>query len=101
MIARLWRGWTARSDAERYAAILYATGVPAYRAIEGNQGVHVLRRDEGERTEFLLVSLWYSMEAVRRFAGPQPEVAVFYPEDEGILVERETRVLHYHVVERS
>jgi hypothetical protein len=43
------------------------------------------------------LSLWTSMEAVRRFAGDQPERAVFYPEDDRFLVDRETTVHHYEV----
>jgi len=33
-------------------------------------------------TEYVLVTLWDSMDAVRRFAGPEPERAVYYPEDD-------------------
>lgn len=98
MIARTWRGWTAASDAERYHEYLEETGLREYRATPGNRGVLALRSTEGDRTEFLLVSYWDSMEAVRRFAGPDPEVAVFYAEDDRFLVERETRVRHYEVL---
>jgi heme-degrading monooxygenase HmoA len=51
-----------------------------------------------DRAEFLLVTLWDSEEAIRRFAGDEPEKAVFYPEDERFLVERGERVSHYEVV---
>jgi heme-degrading monooxygenase HmoA len=51
-----------------------------------------------ERTEFITLSLWSSMEAVRSFAGEDAERAVFYPEDDRYLIERETTVTHYEVV---
>ncbi len=38
---------------------------------------------------------------MRRFAGPEPDVAVFYPEDDAFLVERETRVTHWLVEARD
>lgn len=38
------------------------------------------------------------MESVRDFAGPEPERAVFYPEDDAFLVERENSVAHYEVL---
>jgi heme-degrading monooxygenase HmoA len=48
--------------------------------------------------EFLLVSLWDSEEAIRRFAGEDIEKAVFYPEDEQFLIEKDDHVSHYEVV---
>ena len=43
-----------------------------------------------------LTPRWESWEAIRRFAGPEPEKAVYYPEDEGFLLEKEP-VFHYEV----
>ena len=54
-----------------------------------------------DRAEFLLVSLWDSTEAIRKFAGEDIEKAVFYPEDERFLIERDNHVLHYEVVFES
>ncbi|HET9986575.1 MAG TPA: antibiotic biosynthesis monooxygenase [Longimicrobiales bacterium] len=96
-IARLWRGATRARDADRYLEYLAETGVRESRAVPGNLGVRVLRRIDGDRAEFLFVSLWDSMDAVRSFAGDDPERAVFYPEDDGFLVEREEEVRHYEV----
>jgi hypothetical protein len=41
------------------------------------------------------------MEAVRRFAGDEPERAVFYPEDERFLIERDERVEHFEVLHQT
>jgi heme-degrading monooxygenase HmoA len=97
MIARTWRGWTAAEDADRYVTYLRETGVKEYRETPGNRGVLVLRRIEGGRAEFFLVSLWDSMDAVHAFSGPDERVARFYPEDDRFLVERETHADHYEV----
>jgi heme-degrading monooxygenase HmoA len=98
MIARTWRGWTSAADADRYVHYLHETGVHEYRSTPGNLGVFLLRRTEDERAEFLLVSLWESMEAVRAFAGADERVAVFYPEDDEFLVERDRHADHYEVL---
>ena len=98
MIARTWRGWTAAADAEHYLEYLEETGLKEYRETEGNIGALALRSVDGERAEFLLVSFWESMEAVRNFAGNRPEVAVFYPEDDQFLVDREDWVRHFELV---
>ena len=101
MIARTWAGATRAADADRYLDYLRATGLAAYRDTPGNRGVLALRRVVGERAEFLLLTLWDSEEAIRRFAGDDIGRAVFYPEDEGFLVARDEHVDHYEVVFRA
>ncbi len=98
MIARIWHGVTAAAKSEEYLDYLNRTGVPDYRATEGNRGVYVLRRIEGERAHFLTLSFWGSIEEIQRFAGPDSERARYYPEDEEFLLGFEPRVEHYDVV---
>jgi heme-degrading monooxygenase HmoA len=98
MIARTWAGATRAADADAYLDYLHATGLAEYRATPGNRGVLALRRMAGDRAEFLLVTLWDSEEAIRRFAGEDMDRAVFYSEDERYLIARDERVRHYEVV---
>jgi len=99
MIARTWRGWTKTEDAGAYVHYLVGTGMKEYRETPGNRAVYLLRRAEGGRTEFVTLTFWDSMDAVKGFAGEEVERAVFYPEDDRFLVDRETIALHYEVVE--
>lgn len=101
MIARTWAGATRAADGDAYLAYLHATGLAEYRKTPGNRGVLALRRTEGDRAEFLLLTLWDSEDAIRRFAGEDIGRAVFYPEDERFLVARDERVNHYEVVFRA
>jgi heme-degrading monooxygenase HmoA len=98
MIARTWRGVTAARDADAYLDYLHQTGLTEFRQTEGNRGALALRRLEGERAEFVVLSLWESEAAIRRFAGENIEQAVFYPEDKRFLIERDNQVTHYEVV---
>jgi heme-degrading monooxygenase HmoA len=98
MIVRIWHGMTAAAKSDEYHDSLDRTGVPDYRATEGNRGVYVLRRIEGERVHFLTVSFWESIEAIKRFAGSDPERAKYYPEDEEFLLDFEPTVEHYEVL---
>jgi heme-degrading monooxygenase HmoA len=98
MIGRTWRGATRAIDAEAYVHYLRETGLREYRETPGNRGVLGLRRTLGDRAEFLLLSLWENQEAVRRFAGDDVRRAVFYPEDDRFLVDREEQAAHYAVV---
>ena len=99
MIARIWRGAVRRGDADRYAEYMRETGVKEYAETAGNQGVLMLRRDESARSEFVMVTLWESWDAIRAFAGDDVERAVFYPEDDAFLVERDLTATHYEVAE--
>jgi len=98
MIARTWHGMTDASKADEYLDYLNKTGVPEYRATQGNLGVYVLRRIKGNVAHFLLLTLWESEEVIKRFAGPDMEVAKYYPEDEQFLLELEPTVTHYEVM---
>jgi heme-degrading monooxygenase HmoA len=98
MIARSWRGWTDADRAEAYLDYLNRTGVPGLRGTPGNRGVYVFHRSvEGDREEFVVLSLWDDVEAIRAFAGDDVEVARFYPEDDDFLIEREWTCAHYEV----
>jgi len=77
VIARTWRGWTRRVDADAYTAYVLETGIAAYRATPGNRGAYILRRDDGERSEFVTFSLWESVDDIRGFAGDEIDRAVF------------------------
>ncbi len=98
MIARLWRGVTTSADADAYLKYLQQTGLCEYRTTAGNRAAFAMRRITGDRAEFLLLTLWDSQEAIRGFAGPDLDRAVFYPEDDRFLLERGERVDHFDVV---
>lgn len=97
MIARTWHGATAASKSDEYLEYLNRTGVPDLRATEGNRGVYVMRRIEGEQAHFLLISLWESIESIKKFAGDDAEKARYYPQDPDFLIEMEPRVTHYEI----
>jgi heme-degrading monooxygenase HmoA len=99
VIARIWRGAVRCEDADRYVDYLQGTGIPEYRATPGNRGAWILRRDAGETTEFVTLSFWDSLESVEGFASPDPGRAVFYPEDDRFLVERNLHVTHYELID--
>jgi heme-degrading monooxygenase HmoA len=99
MIARIWQGRTRPSMGKSYLSYLNQTGLKDYKATEGFRDVLVLTRDIGDVTEYVLITLWDSMEAVQRFAGPEPERAVYYPEDDRYFPEEEQTpyVRHYNL----
>jgi heme-degrading monooxygenase HmoA len=99
-IARIWTGSVQRADADEYAAYIRDTGFAEYGRTPGNRGAWMLRRDDGEQTEFITLSMWESRDAIRAFAGEDIEAAVLYPEDERYLVDGRSTVTHYDVVDQ-
>jgi heme-degrading monooxygenase HmoA len=98
MIARIWHGVVEMGKAEKFLDHLKHTGLTDYKATEGNRGVYVLRRVEGNRAHFLLITFWDSIEAIRRFAGEDAERARYYPAGEEYLLEKEQCATHYEVL---
>jgi heme-degrading monooxygenase HmoA len=98
VIARIWRGWVATERATAYVDYIKETGIAEYRQTPGNVGAQMLTRDLGDgRTEILTLSWWESLESIHGFAGDDISQAVFYPEDDEYLIDRETTVRHYDV----
>jgi heme-degrading monooxygenase HmoA len=100
VIARTWTGVVRRADADAYADYIRETGFAEYGRTAGNRGAWMLRRDDGDRTEFITLSMWESVDAIKAFAGEDIEAAVLYPEDERYLIDGESSVTHYEVVDQ-
>jgi heme-degrading monooxygenase HmoA len=97
MIARIWRGTVQAENAHAYAAYVQRTGIEGYQRTPGNRGAWLLWRIAGDRAEFITMSLWESRAAIEDFAGQDIDKAVFYPDDEQFLIERDLTVQHYEV----
>lgn len=97
MIARYWRGQVRAADVDAYCDYVERTGIEAHRATPGNQGSMMLVRVHGDEAEIAVISLWDSLDSIVGFAGDDPEVAVFYPEDERYLTQRDPIATHFDV----
>ena len=97
MIARHWRGWTQLQDADVYEGLLKNKVLPSLKNVEGYRGGYVLRSDNQHEVEFVVVNLFDSLEAVKRFAGPDYTVPVLEPEARKLLSKIEPVARHYEV----
>jgi heme-degrading monooxygenase HmoA len=99
VILRRWWGRIRTPDREAYLDYVLETGAGDYDKTAGNLGYQVLTRDRGDgTTDITTLSWWESMEAIRKFAGPEPELARYYGDDDRFLVDRPTHVEHHIVV---
>jgi len=99
VIARQWRAWATPAGADAYERHYAADVVPELETIEGFAGATLLRRDAGEEVELVSITLFASMDAVRAFAGPDPERAVVHERARRLLARFDEAVTHYRVVQ--
>ncbi|MDT3688103.1 MAG: hypothetical protein RO009_24045 [Pseudorhodoplanes sp.] len=84
-IARVWRGQVPEAKADDYARYLYEQGI---RPLEEKAlAVQLLREDRSGESEFITISYWESVEAMSRFAGPDPQRIHHLPRDAEFLIE--------------
>jgi heme-degrading monooxygenase HmoA len=98
MIVRVWKGQTTVKNADAYHQHLAGTIFPSLTRIAGHHGAQLLRRETATGAEFVVVTYWDSMEAVRHFAGPDAEIAVVPPEARALLSDFEESVRHFELV---
>ena len=84
-IARIWRGRTTAAKADEYARYLYEHGIKPLE--EKALGVQLLREDRKGESEFVTISYWESVEAMSRFAGPDPRRIHHLVRDAEFLIE--------------
>ena len=101
MIARVWRGVTPSSNADRYFEYLNQVMIPAIQTAEGNEGLFVLRERQGELAYTLLLSFWASDQALASFVGCDYDLVKPSPEEKSLLTAFESTARHYTVVYTS
>lgn len=77
MIIRMWHGWTAPDNADRYEELLRREIFPGILAknIRGLHGIELLRRPAADEVEFVTLMRFDSIEDVVAFVGEDYERA--------------------------
>lgn len=99
MISRHWEGIFKTEYADDYVRHLREDLFPKLSSIEGFMNASILRRDMAEVVEFLIITKWDSMEAIKKFAGDAPELAVVPIEVQRMTLSFDTEVRHYEIVQ--
>jgi len=98
MICRMWRGWTAKHNADAYDAYLKDELFPRLNTElrdRGYRGFHVLRLNRADEVEFVTLVWFDSVDAVRSFAGKNYESAVISPKALSLLSRHSDHCDHY------
>jgi heme-degrading monooxygenase HmoA len=101
MIVRVWRGRTTAENAGPYLDHVTANVLPTLQSIRGFAGLRVLQDNGKHGAEFLVTSQWDSMDAIRAFAGSDPELAVIEPAAMQLLSDYDSFVRHFRVAFES
>ena len=100
MISRHWRALARFERAHEYVVHLHRLTFPELRKLPGFLGATLLRRDQSQGVEFIVITNWLSAEAIREFAvGNDAEVAVVPPEVREMMLEYDVRARHYRVID--
>ncbi len=99
MIVRAWRGRAAAANPEGYVSHFREKVLTELRRLDGFIGVSLLRAPHPGGVEFLVLTRWRSIEAIRAFAGDDIRRAVVEPGAVAALEDFDAIVTHYEVLE--
>jgi heme-degrading monooxygenase HmoA len=101
MISRIWHGYTTQENADIYENMLKEeifVGIKN-RKIEGFKEIQLYRRDIKDEVEFITIMWFSSIEAVKKFAGEEYEIAVVPEKARKVLKRFDPTSQHYEVRE--
>jgi heme-degrading monooxygenase HmoA len=101
MIIRKWRGYAATACADAYPAHFRAAVLPELRCIPGFLGACLGQRRLHDRVEFLVLTRWQSLDAIRAFAGDDLAASVVEPAAVDALLDYDRTVQHYEILEET
>ncbi|MFB9839338.1 hypothetical protein [Actinoallomurus acaciae] len=98
MIARIWQARTGGpEDAERYREVFTTEVLGHLRGLEGFRGAYLLAREQAGAVEIRTLTLFDSIDAVRRFAGHDHERERVTPAARAALLDSDPVIRHYDV----
>jgi heme-degrading monooxygenase HmoA len=98
MISRQWRGLARSQSADAYVEHLQNETFPAIAKLPGFVRATILRRALPAGVEFLIVTEWESLDAIRAFAGSDVQAAVVPAKVQDMMIEYDPVVKHYEVL---
>ncbi len=99
MISRIWHGWTSIEDAGKYETLLRADVLPGIHRIRGYTGAYLMRREAANHEmEFVTITQFTDINAVKAFAGKDYERAVIAPGAGKLLTHYDERSAHYETL---
>jgi hypothetical protein len=76
---------------EEYLNRMRKVALPDHQSISGNRGAFCLYRMESDVAHFEMLTFWDDVDAIKRFAGEDFQLAKYYDFDRAFLVELEPK----------
>jgi heme-degrading monooxygenase HmoA len=99
MISRHWKGIAKPGEADNYIKHLKTDTFPKLSEISGFISASILKRAVDQGTEYLIITVWESIESIEKFAGAKADVAAVPDVVQAMMIEFDRIVRHYEVVE--
>ena len=97
-VARYWKGVTTAANADAYIAHLERETFPALARLGGFAYASIQTRPILDGVEFLIMTVWRSLDDITAFAGEDVETAVVPPAAQALLSRYDSRAVHYEIV---
>jgi hypothetical protein len=97
MIERHWKGIARTDQSDNYIRHLMTETFPGVSRMKGFLKAAILSRPVDKGVEFLIVTTWETIEAIRQFAGEKIEVANVPPAARQMMVRFDEFATHYEL----
>jgi hypothetical protein len=98
MIERHWKGLCRREKATAYRDHLVDDTFKQLELLEGFLSARILTRETVEGIEFLVITIWRSLEDITRFSGNDIKKAVVPVFVQELMIGYDQIALHYEVL---
>ena len=97
MVERHWKGIARKERADEYIDHLKNDTFRKLKEIHGLVSASVLKRDLPDGVEFLVVTKWETIDAIKQFAGEKIDTAVVPEPVQHIMLKYDDKVSHYEL----
>ena len=97
MIERHWKGIAKKERANDYISHLQNDTFKQMETIDGFISAKILSRNVSEGIEFLIITEWRTLDAIKQFAGANIDAAVVPKLVQDIMLTFDIMVKHYEV----
>lgn len=98
MISRQWKCILKEESHDQYIAFLNNVVLKNARTLPGFVHADILKRRTINGLEFLVVTLWETLDNIKAFAGEDIEKAMVPEEAQKMMVSFDKTVQHYEVI---
>ena len=97
MLERHWKGVTFKDRADDYVHHLESETFQKLKDIPGFKSASILTRNMNDGIEFLIITRWENIQAIKKFSGEDYELAVVPDVVKEMMVRYDERAVHYTV----